>query len=132
MIKDAIYNPANSGHFMQLDRLEQVVRIEIAGKQIAASGAAIRLLEVGGRLYPPQYYIPRADIHQELLQTQTASHCPLKGQASYYSIPDGDGGNALDDIAWSFQHPHEFAQELAGYVAFDPTRVTITIDAKVQ
>jgi len=40
--------------------------------------------------YPAVQYIPIEDVERSLLErTDTATYCPFKGDASYYSIPVG-------------------------------------------
>lgn len=113
---------------MQLDRVQQRVRIFYAGSEIATTDRALRLLEVGRRLYPPQYYIPEGDIVARLVSVDRQTHCPLKGDAAYFDLLADDAATG-EAIGWSYPEPLEFASELAGHIAFDPRRVTITIEA---
>lgn len=126
MLEGAIHNPSNPKHFMQLDPVGQRLRIRFGDLLIAESDRAVRLLEVGKRAYAPQYYIPREDICAALTRTQKSTHCPLKGDASYFTVEDVLG---TDEIGWSYETPFDFATELSGLVAFDLRRVSITIDA---
>jgi uncharacterized protein (DUF427 family) len=72
---------------------------------------------------PPRYYIAPDDIRMELLTpTQTASHCPFKGDATYWSI---DG---VPDVAWSYATPIEGAEAIAGLIAFYNEKVTIEVE----
>lgn len=130
MPDDVIRNPSNPDHFMQLDRLDQRVRVTLDGADIAASDRAIRLLEHGSRLYQPQYYVPTDDIAAILVRSDKATHCPLKGNATYFNLQDDDGLLQADNLAWSYVDPYEFAGQLSGLVAFDPRRVSITVEAK--
>ena len=86
----------------------------------------MRLLEVGRKAYAPQYYIPREDISAALVRTDKSTHCPLKGDASYFSIVDAEGG---EEIGWAYESPFDFASPLAGHIAFDLRRVSIAINA---
>ncbi|MCR9139248.1 MAG: DUF427 domain-containing protein [Alphaproteobacteria bacterium] len=129
MAGETIRNPSNHDHFMQLDRLNQRVRIAFDGMDIAVSDGAIRLLEHGRRLYQPQYYVPHADIDVQLVRSDRATHCPLKGNATYFSLRDEDGQVTADNLGWSYEDPYDFAVALSGYVAFDPQRVSITVEA---
>lgn len=126
MIEGAIHNPSNPRHFMQLDNLDQKVRIMFGDTPVAETDKALRLLEVGRKVYAPQYYIPRQDISVPLTRTDKSTHCPLKGDASYFSIDDAAGA---EEIGWSYDRPFDFAALLSGYIAFDLRRVSIAIDA---
>lgn len=130
-MEGVIRNPGNANHYMQLDVLDQRVRILFDGDEVAASDRAMRMLEVGRRLYPPQYYIPVEDIVGELVQTDKATHCPLKGQACYFDL-HGETGVLAGEIAWSYPAPFEFAAPLAGHIAFDPKRVAICVEAATR
>lgn len=126
MIEGAIQNPSNPKHFMQLDELDQTVRIMLGDTKVAETGRALRMLEVGRKAYAPQYYIPRDDITVALTRTDKSTHCPLKGDASYFSIA---GMNEAEEIGWSYEQPFDFAALLADHIAFDLRRVSIAIDA---
>ena len=126
MIEGAIQNPSNPAHFMQLDPLDQKLRIQFGDTQIAETARALRLLEIGRKAYAPQYYIPRDDILVDLARTEKLTHCPLKGDASYFSI---SGLPGAQEIGWAYDQPFDFADQLAGRIAFDLRRVSITIDA---
>ncbi|MCY6381190.1 DUF427 domain-containing protein [Hoeflea prorocentri] len=128
MIENAIHNPDRPQHFMQVDAMEQKIHVMRGGQKIAESSNALRLQEVGRKIYPPQYYIPRSDIVATLKKTEKSTYCPLKGQASYFDVTGADQSIA-SELAWSYEQPLEFAGLIADYVAFDPRRVTITIEA---
>ena len=58
---------------------------------------------------------------RRLIRTARASHCPFKGDASYFSIVSG--GTTADNAAWSYEKPLPAMAEIAGYLAFYPNRV---------
>ena len=73
--------------------------------------------------YPPVIYFPRGDVNMALLQpTSHSSHCPFKGDASYWSIAGGDGKSG-ENAAWSYQTPYDEMTALKGHVAFYADRV---------
>lgn len=95
------------------------VRVIMAGKAVADTTHALTLKEAD---YPPVQYIPRADADFTLLtRTAHASHCPYKGDASYYSIVIAD--RTAENAVWSYEQPHPAMKEIAGYLAFYPNRV---------
>ena len=56
------------------------------GKVVADTTRASTLHEAG---YPPVHYIPRDDADMSLLTpTRHSTHCPYKGEASYFTIVD--------------------------------------------
>jgi uncharacterized protein (DUF427 family) len=95
------------------------VRVSFAGQTIADTERALTLKEAG---YRPVQYIPRADVAMDLLKsTAHTSHCPYKGNASYFTIVAG--GNTAENAVWSYERPFPAMADIAGYVAFYPNRV---------
>src|SRR3546814_11954613 len=63
------------------------------GVTIARSDRAMLLEEVyGEKSYPPVVYFPQDDIEpQSLVPSAHRSHCPIKGDAGYFSVKaDGE------------------------------------------
>jgi len=95
------------------------IRVEKDGTWIADSARAIVLHE--SRL-PPIFYIPMEDVRPEYLRkTETQTHCPFKGNASYWSLQVG--GKITEDAMWSYEDPYADGEVLRGYVAFDSSKV---------
>ncbi|MDH7639732.1 DUF427 domain-containing protein [Sphingomonas oryzagri] len=95
------------------------VTIIAGGLTIADSTSALMLREAN---YPPVFYIPRADVEMAaLVRTDHGTHCPYKGDASYFSIPAG--GDRAVDAVWSYETPHDAVAAIAGHLAFYPDRV---------
>jgi uncharacterized protein (DUF427 family) len=98
--------------------LDRVV-VKFAGEVIAESSRALTLREAK---YPPVQYIPRGEVRMDrLVKTEHRSHCPYKGDASYFTIKVGD--RAGENAIWSYEQPFEAVAEIAGHVAFYPDRV---------
>lgn len=95
--------------------------VRAMGAVIVESSNALELLEGSA---DPVIYFPRADIAMAFLeQTATTSHCPYKGDATYFTIQGKSG--PIADAAWSYEAPIEAAADIAGYVAFYPAKVAI-------
>jgi uncharacterized protein (DUF427 family) len=70
----------------------------------------------------PRVYAPLEDYATELLEpTDTTSHCPFKGDASYWTIRVD--GRELTDALWGYPEPLPDAGWLAGHAALYPDRV---------
>ena len=92
------------------------VRVTFHGEVIADTRDAVALEEGS---YPVVYYIPRKDVRMDLLErTSHRTHCPYKGDASYYSIQDGPA-NAV----WSYEQPKEDMLAIKDLLAFYPDKV---------
>jgi len=95
------------------------VRVSFAGRIVADTRRALTLKEA---TYPAVQYIPRADVAMDLLKPTThASHCPYKGDASYFTIVAG--GNTAENAVWSYETPFPAMAEIAGHLAFYSNRV---------
>lgn len=63
------------------------------------------------------YYFPPHAVGQQFLQaSSTHTHCPWKGEASYYDVVVD--GSVNKDAAWYYPTPKSAAAEIAGYLAF--------------
>lgn len=92
---------------------------KVAGLVIADTQRALVLREAR---YPPVWYIPRSDVDfTQLAPSTTSTHCPYKGDCSYYAIPAG--GTRCNDAVWSYEAPYSAVEAIRGYLAFYPTRV---------
>src|ERR687895_413976 len=77
------------------------VRVEVAGVAVAESMSPRPLFETG---LPARYYLPKTHVRMDLLvPTESATHCPYKGQAEWWSVRIGD--TAHEDLAWSYRTP---------------------------
>jgi uncharacterized protein (DUF427 family) len=95
------------------------VRIIFAGKVVADTTHALTLKEAS---YPPLQYIPRADADMSALRATThQTHCPYKGDASYFTIEAN--GRKTDNAVWSYEQPYPAVGEIKEYLAFYPNKV---------
>jgi uncharacterized protein (DUF427 family) len=95
------------------------VVVRFAGRRIADSSRTLTLREAG---YPPVRYIPREDVEMALLEpTDHATHCPYKGDASYFSLRVD--GKTSDNAVWSYEAPYPSVATIGFYLAFYPDRV---------
>jgi uncharacterized protein (DUF427 family) len=63
------------------------------------------------------HYFPPHAVNKNLLtESRTHTHCPWKGEASYYTIQAE--GQENKDAAWYYPNPKEAAKQIAGYIAF--------------
>lgn len=91
------------------------VQVKLGDTLLADTTRAIELRERG---YPPRLYLPREDVRMDLLtRSDTVTHCPFKGDTTYYSLVDNV------DVAWSYDQPIEEMKDIAGRLAFDADKV---------
>ncbi|HEV2815246.1 MAG TPA: DUF427 domain-containing protein [Solirubrobacteraceae bacterium] len=107
-----------SAHRIETRRSTKHVRVEHDGVVLAESDRAIELHEAG---LPVRYYLPREDVRMDvLLPSPTRSHCPFKGDASYFSAP------GARDAFWCYEQPLPEREDIAGLIAPWPGRVDVS------
>jgi uncharacterized protein (DUF427 family) len=115
-----------SGHTITITPAELHVEVTLNGEKLAESDRPVLLDETG---LPTRYYLPREDVRTDLLRpTETATHCPYKGDASYWSARVG--GETYDDVVWSYEKPIPGAEGITGLMCFYPERVEMTVSGE--
>jgi uncharacterized protein (DUF427 family) len=116
---------ANSGpgyaqhpeHSVVVTPFEGRVVVEANGKILADTQHALQLKEAN---YPAVFYVPRSDARMEhLRRTNHHTHCPFKGDASYFSVEGG-----VENAVWSYEHPYDEVRAIGEHLAFYPDRVS--------
>lgn len=93
------------------------------GEAVARSRRAVRVLETAS---PPTFYLPPADVRQDLLvERPGSSACEWKGVARYWSVCVGD--LVLKDVAWSYPDPLPGFEPIRDWVSFYPGRIECTV-----
>ena len=104
-------------HRIETRPSEKRVRVEAGGRVLADSARALELHE--GSL-PVRYYLPREDVRMELLEpSETRTHCPFKGEASYFSA------SGARDAFWVYEEPIDGRDDIRGLLAPWPGRVEV-------
>jgi uncharacterized protein (DUF427 family) len=94
-------------------------RVIHQGVTVADTHESLTLSETG---HPPVQYFPRADVNMARLSKSThTSHCPFKGDATYYHLQTEDG--PIENAVWSYETPFEQVAQIKCYLAFYPSRV---------
>jgi uncharacterized protein (DUF427 family) len=63
------------------------------------------------------HYFPTSAVKREyFVDSVTHTHCPWKGDASYYSVEVD--GSTNTDAAWYYPEPYDAASVIKDYVAF--------------
>jgi uncharacterized protein (DUF427 family) len=110
-------------HPITVERNPAHVTVRLGGRVIAETDHALELREAS---YPAVQYIPLADVDPAVLRdSDHASYCPFKGDASYYSL--AVNGQTLDNAVWTYRAPYEAVAPIADHVAFYPDKVEISV-----
>ena len=112
-------------HSVTTQPAKEHVRVTFNGEVIADTHDAVALHESMSSDHvvgPVVYYIPRRDVKMDrLARSSHKTHCPFKGDASYFSIGD------VKDAVWSYEQPYDEMMAIKGRLAFYPDKVeTIT------
>ncbi|OKJ96617.1 DUF427 domain-containing protein [Streptomyces sp. CB02400] len=99
-----------TGHRITIEASDRHVRVVHGGQVLAESDGALLLKETG---CPDRYYIPPADVRLDLLTpSETQTHCPFKGTASYWSLPDAA------DLVWAYPEPKPDVAQIKDHLCF--------------
>ena len=116
-------HPRDPYHRVDVVASDRQVRVSLEGSLLAETENAIALFETG---LPVRWYIPREDVVAELEPSDTITHCPYKGAASYHSI------GSERDLVWCYEEPFDAVRRIAGRLCFFNERVDLELDGELQ
>ena len=113
------------GHSVSANPSSAHVKVILGGEVIADTREAIELHESMGQgkktLAPVVYYIPRKDVKMDrLVRSSHRTHCPFKGDASYFSVAGGP-----ENSVWSYETPYDEMRAIRERLAFYPDKFEI-------
>ncbi|MEX2495180.1 MAG: DUF427 domain-containing protein, partial [Woeseia sp.] len=89
-------HPRDPYHRCDIHQGSGHVTVRSAGETVAETTRPLILFETS---LPPRYYIPRADVRDEMLtKSDTVTDCPYKGPAQHWHL--GVRGESIEDAAW--------------------------------
>ena len=99
MVDKSDVTPAKPGnkHELRYERSEDIITAEFNGTRVGQSSNVLICHESG---YPKRYYFPFKDIEQQYVEkTDFQTHCPYKGNASYWTL------SVQGKKGWATIHP---------------------------
>lgn len=96
-------------HRLLLEDYPYRLRAVVAGEVVLDSRGAKILHETGHQIVP---YVPLEDFAGALVRSDKRTHCPFKGEASYWSIQVD--GHVVADAVWAYEDPLPEAAWLRG------------------
>ncbi len=100
------------------------VVVRHAEEFVAESDRPKLMFETGN---PIRYYLPLADVRVELLtESDYVSACPYKGDGQHWHL--SNGGERVENAAWSLPHPLPEGLAAAEYICFYPEKVEVEVD----
>ena len=111
-------------HRLLLQPFPRRVRARFAGEVVLDSTRGALLHESN---IVPRLYVPLEDVRADLLErTDRSTHCPFKGDASYWSVRVGD--RVAQNAVWTYEEPIDEASWLRGLVSIYPERMDAWLD----
>lgn len=109
-------------HYAVVDKYQRKLTIKYKNEIIAETSAALILKEVGKSVYDPVFYLPKEAVSLKLeAEPARQSHCPIKGDASYWNVA---GDFTSNYFAWSYETALPYTKKIEGYIAFNMEYVT--------
>ncbi len=97
----ANYSIEGPRHRILVEDSPKRLRLRVGGEVVLDTTGA-KLLHESNLL--PRYYVPLEDLRDDLLvHSDTTSHCPFKGDATYQSVRAGD--RVIDNLIWTYAEP---------------------------
>lgn len=113
-LEDKKFDVGDAPHEIRFEDSPRRVRVLLAGTTIADSKRVKLMLESG---HLAVYYFPMDDVRMDLMEpTAKHTHCPYKGDASYWTVKVGD--RVAQNAVWGYQDPFPGRADIKGYVAF--------------
>jgi len=119
-------NAGNPDHPIRFAKEPGRVQVLFEGHGLASSDDVLLLNETG---HGPVRYFPREDVQMAFLRkTDKVTHCPHKGQASYYTIMRDR--QIIENAIWSYEDPLPGVSQIAGRLAFYPEHFDFQVGAQ--
>jgi len=117
-------HPRDPGVRVDVLASSRYVHVEVDGITLVDSHQPRILFET--RL-PPRYYVPLTDVRLDLLApSDTVTHCPYKGTATYWHAA------GHDDLVWTYRTPLPESQKIAGLATVYTEVVDLWLDGELQ
>lgn len=119
-------HPKDPRHRVDALLSSRAVVIELGEVLVAETRRPVMVFETG---CAPVAYVPAVDVAPgHLAPTGRYERCAYKGLAERLTV--AGGGAAVEGGAWTYVAPTADAARLAGHVAFDVSRLQVTIDGR--
>lgn len=118
-------HPRDPFHRVDILPSSRQVTVRAGDTVLGSSRRAVAVTETG---LPVRWYLPPGDVEGTRLEpTDTATVCPYKGRASYWSVRLDD--RVLPDAVWSYLDPLPPAAALGGMRSFLADGVEVEVTA---
>ena len=114
-------HPRDPYHRIDTRASSSRVQLSVGGVVLAESLRPVALFDTG---LPVRWYMPLEDVVAPLRRSDTVTHCPYKGDASYWNVGDED------DLVWCYEDPMPGALPIKGLACFFNERVDLAVDGE--
>jgi uncharacterized protein (DUF427 family) len=121
-------HPRDPYHRIDVLASDRHIRISLEGELLAETRRALALFETG---LPTRWYIPAEDVVARLEPSDTVTHCPYKGEASYHSVRL-ETDELEKDLVWCYREPRDEVVRIAGALCFYNEKVDLELDGESQ
>lgn len=126
--EEVFVHPHDPYHRVDVLESSRHVRVLVGGEVVAETRRPKLLFETS---LPVRYYIPPEDVRTGLLsRSETATSCPYKGDAAYFTAETG--GERVEDAAFSYPDPRPEAWKVADHLCFLGEGVTVEVDGETD
>ena len=103
------------GHYAKTENSDKTYQVLYNNEVILESDQVVILTEYyDGRAMPAVIYFPRSSLSKlNISRTNRSSHCPIKGDASYWSYQGAESG------MWSYENPIQDLNQIKDHFGFD-------------
>ena len=124
--EEVTVHPRDPYHRIDVRESSRRVKVTVGGETVAETERPRILFETG---LPPRYYILPEDVNTgSLEESDTETHCPYKGAASYRSV--AVNGKTFEDVAFFYPEPLPEAAKVEGYLCFLGDQVETEVAGK--
>ena len=104
------------------------IKVVVDGVTVAESHRPHLLFETH---LPTRYYLPKLDVRLDLLTpSETHTHCPYKGVASYYNLTVN--GKTYQNFVWYYPAPLPEIPKIENLLCFYNEKVELYVDGELQ
>ena len=102
-------------HYAKTEVSDKTYQVFYNGDPILESDQVVELVEhYDGKDFPAVIYFSESAISAlETFKTEYSTHCPIKGDASYWSYKEAENG------IWSYEDPLGSVAQLKNHFSFD-------------
>ena len=107
-----------TAHYAKTEASNQTYQVFFEDELILESSLVVKLDEhYDGQDFPSVIYFPELAIDSlETSESQLITHCPIKGDASYWNFRN------VKNSIWCYREPYPMVSQIKKHIAFDQSK----------